>query len=842
MATNVDKGLYAAPQGLDALAEAGQMEPIEVEILDENGEVIETLGGDGAPERAFDENLVGVVEQSVLTSLASELETLIDEDKRSRSDWVETYKKGLELMGLKYEERTMPWDGACGVSHPMITEATVRFQSETIMETFPAGGPVQTKLLGEETKEKKEAAARVRADMNYQLTERMIEYRRGHEKMLWNLAPVGCAFKKVYDDAALDRAVSMFVPAEDVLMPYGAANVYSAERVTHVMRKSKLEIERLQRAGFYAADVVLGTADKLYDEIKDAKNEQTGFSDITDESFTLYEVQLLVHIKGAEEDDEDEVPHEYVLTMIRGGQVLSVRRNWREDDPRQLRRQHFVQYDYVPGFGAYGYGLFHLIGGYARSATSITRQLVDAGTLSNLPGGLKTRGLRIKGDATPISPGEWRDVDVTGGNLRDNLMPLPYKEPSVVLAGLLEKIIEEGRRLPGMADMKVGDMSAQMPVGTTLALLERQLKVMSAVQARVHNALKMEFKLLKQIIADSADDEYDYQTDAQVPRAKQADYAMVEVIPVSDPSAATLSQRVVQYQAVMQLAQQSPQVYDIPLLHRTMLEVMGIKNADKLVPMKDEVPPLDPISENMRVLVGKPVKAYIHQNHQAHIAAHQAAMQDPMIMQMIGQNPQAQGIMAAAQAHLAEHAAFMYRQLVEQQMGVPLPAPDQPISPEQDAQLSAAIAQAAQQVLQQNQQQAQQQKAQQIQNDPMYQLQVRTLDQKDKELDIREMEAKAKIADMADKTDLAEKKLAVDAAHKADQTELAERKLEQAGELGEMGNEVRAMHVGMMGRAQDQQILQRDREMAAQLQERLAQQAKNNSVGESGDKKDDDDA
>lgn len=841
MATNVDKGLYEAPQGIEALAAAGQTEPIEVEILDANGDVIEALGADDAAERSFDENLVDVLDPAVVASVTADLDTLIDDDRRSRADWEEAYKKGLELMGLKYEERTTPWAGACGVSHPMITEAVVRFQSETIMETFPASGPVQTKLLGEETKQTKEAAARVRADMNYQLTERMIEFRSEHEKMLWNLSPVGCAFKKVYDDPALGRQVSMFVPAEDVLIPYGSANVYSAERVTHVMRKTKLALERAQRNGFYSESVVFGTPDKQIDEIRDAKNEQTGFTDIPglQDDFTVYEVQVLMHIPGADDDGEDEdIPHEYVITKLRGGEVLSIRRNWREDDPLQLRRQHFVQYDYVPGFGPYGYGLFHLIGGYAKAATSITRQLVDAGTLSNLPGGLKTRGLRIKGDATPISPGEWRDVDVVGGQLRDNLMPLPYKEPSAVLAGLLEKIIEEGRRLPGMADMKISDMSAQTPVGTTLALLERQLKVMSAVQARVHNSLKMELKLLKELIADSADDEYDYQTNAQVPRAKQADYAMVEVIPVSDPSAATLSQRVVQYQAVMQLAQQSPQVYDVPLLHRSMLEVMGIKNADKLVPMNDEVPPLDPISENMRVLTGKPVKAFLHQNHQAHIAAHQAAMQDPMIMQMLGQNPQAQGIMAAAQAHLAEHAAFMYRQLVEQQMGMPLPAPDKPISPEEDAQLSQAIAQAAQQVLQQNQAQAQQQKAQQLEQDPMFQLQQRQVAVAELEAKTKDKLADAKIADMADKTDIAEKKLAVDAAHKADQTELAERKLVQAGELGEQANEVRALHVGMMGRAQDQQILIKDREMAAREMERLDAENKVNKTGESGDAED----
>lgn len=834
MATNVDKAMTAAPQGLGALA-ADNEPVIEIELIDDDGEPLEEQLE--AEPLAFDANLLEAVDAGQVAQMNGDIDEWVDEDRRARVDWEETYKKGLELLGLKYEERTEPWQGACGVTHPLITEAVVRFQSETIMETFPAGGPVMTKLLGEETEEKKKAAQRVRADMNHQMTDVMIEYRSEHEKLLWNLSPVGAAFKKVYYDAALERPAAPFVPAEDILLPYGASNVYSADRVTHVMRKTKHELDRLAESGFYDIDVGLGAPNKLMDDIKEAKDKQTGFNDSTDEQHVLYEVQVSLRLKGLPEYTEDSPALPYIVTKMRDGEVISIRRNWREEDSLCRRRQHFVQYDYVPGFGAYGYGLFHLVGGYAKSATSILRQLVDAGTLSNLPGGLKSKGLRIKGEDTPISPGEWRDVDVLGGVIRDNILPLPYKEPSAVLAGLLDKIIEDGRRLPGMADMKIADMSGQTPVGTTLALLERQLKVMSAVQARVHASMKYEMQLLKDIIAENAPQDYDYETDAAVPRARRADFKMVEVVPVSDPSAATMTQRVVQYQAVHQLSQTAPQLYDLPYLHRQMLEVMGIKNANKIVKTPDEAVPTDPVSENMNVLMGKPVKAFLQQDHQSHIAVHMTAMQDPKLMQMIGQSPNAQAMMAAAQAHIAEHAAFLYRQQIQQAMGVELPEPGAPLPPQDDAKLSAMMAQAAQQVAQQNQQQAQAQQAQQMQQDPQYQLAVRALDQKDREIAIEEKLAQAKIGKMADDGELAERKVTADIAHKVDQTELGEQKLRQAGELGEQANLVKAAHVGVMGRAQDQEILQRDREYAMQLTDQLAAQDKTNNVGESAENK-----
>jgi hypothetical protein len=834
---NVAKSMHPAPQGLSALAGAANDEPlIEIEIVpegesDDEGEAALVAAAANMPPPAFGDNLLDIVDTTALAYLASELDTWVDEDRRSRQDWEDTYKQGLKLLGLKYEERTEPWSGACGVTHPMITEAVVRFQSETIMETFPAAGPCGIKIIGEETPAKKEAGARVKAEMNFQLTEKMIEFRSEHEKMLFNLSPVGCAFKKVYFDQMLGRQASNFVPAEDIIMPYGSSNIYSAERVTHRMFKTELDMENLQRTGYYSANAKLGTAMRLHDEIQDAKDAETGFSNLTSEGYEIYETQLALVFEGLEEDDN---PRPYVVTKIRGGDMLAIRRNWEEGAQLPLRRQHFVQYDYIPGFGPYGYGLFHLIGGYAKASTMILRQLVDAGTLSNLPGGLKTKGMRIKGDDTPIGPGEWRDVDVLSGTLRDNLVPLPYKEPSLVLAGLLDKIIEDGRRLPGTADMKIADMSAQTPVGTTLALLERQLKVMSAVQARTHNSLKIEMKLIKGVITDSGDDNYEYETTAPQPGSKQADFAMVDLIPVSDPSAATMSQRVVQYQAAIQLSSQAPQVYDLPQLHRSMLEVLGIKNASKLVPIPEEAMPADPVSENMNVLLGKPIKAFQQQNHQAHLQTHQAMMQDPIVMQSIGQNPKAPMMMAAMQAHIAEHTAYMYKQQIEQMMGQQLPDPGQPMQPEQEQQLAQALAQAAQQLSQQNQQQAQAQQAQQQQQDPMYQLQVRALDQRDKEIGIKEAEVQAKAADLSAKAKLAERQFIADVAETHDKLELQEAKLEQTGELGEKGVQVKALQVGMMGRAQDQQLLAQDRANAQADVERLQAEFATNLIGESG--------
>jgi hypothetical protein len=832
---NVAKSLSPAPQGLSALAANDEPE-IEIEIVpegdsdDPESDALAAAAANREPP-AFGDNLLDIVDTTALNILASELDTWVDEDKRSRQDWEDTYKDGLKLLGLKYEERTEPWSGACGVTHPMITEAVVRFQSETIMETFPAAGPCGIKIIGEETPAKKEAGARVKAEMNFQLTEKMIEFRSEHEKMLFNLSPVGCAFKKVYFDHKLGRQASTFVPAEDIIMPYGSSNIYSAERVTHRMFKTEMDMENLQRSGYYSPTATLGTATRMRDDIQEAKDKETGFSNLTSEGFEIYETQLEMVFEGLEADDN---PRPYVVTKIRGGEMLAIRRNWEEDAVLPLRRQHFVQYDYIPGFGPYGYGLFHLIGGYAKSATMILRMLVDAGILSNLPGGLKTKGLRIKGDDVPISPGEWRDVDVLSGTLRDNLVPLPYKEPSIVLAGLLDKIIEDGRRLPGTADMKIADMSAQTPVGTTLALLERQLKVMSAVQARTHNSLKVEMKLLKGVITDSGDDDYSYETTAPQPGSKQADFAMVDLIPVSDPSAATMSQRVVQYQAAIQLSAQAPQVYDLPELHRGMLEVLGIKNAAKLVPLKPEAVPTDPVSENMNVLMGKPVKAFLPQDHASHLAVHQAMLQDPIVMQSLGQNPQAPMLMQAMQAHIAEHTAYQYRQQVEQMMGQPLPDPGQPMQPEQEQQLAQAMAQAAQQVQQQNQQQAQAQQAAQQQQDPMYQLQVRALDQRDKELGLKDQELQIKAADLTDKQDLAEKKFMADAADKADKLDLQAAKLRQTGELGEQGIQVKALQVGMMGRAQDQQLLAQDRDNAAREVDEMQAKHDSNDIGASG--------
>ena len=637
MATNIDKALYQQPAGIDALAQ--DEEAIEIEIVDPE-EVNIAIGdleisiGEGDDD-TFSDNLADEVTEGALQSMASELCSDIDNDKASRKDWEKAYTEGLKLLGLQMEERTEPWNGASGVFHPMITEAVVRFQAETITETFPAQGPVRTKIIGKETPEKKEAATRVQDDMNYQLTEKMVEFRPEHERMLWSLPATGSAFKKVYYDPNLGRQVSIFIPAEDIILPYGTTEMDTCYRITHVMRKTKNEILKLQQAGFYR-DIELSEPDKSISDIQKAKDKETGFSDLNDDRYTLYECHVDLDLKGFEDEEDGEktgIMLPYVVTLIKGtNDVLAIRRNWEEDDPLKLKRQHFVHYQYIPGFGAYGFGLFHLIGGFAKSATSLMRQLIDAGTLANLPGGLKTRGLRIKGDDTPIAPGEFRDVDVGSGTIRDNILPLPYKEPSQTLYTLLQNIVDEGRRFAATADMKVSDMSGNAPVGTTLALLERQLKVMTAVQARVHFALKQELGLLKNIIRDYSDTDYLYEPEGtKGPRAKQSDYQHVDVIPVSDPNAATMSQRVVQYQAVIQMAQMAPDIYDLPQLHRRMLEVLGIKNADKLVPLEEDQKPTDPVSENQNVLKGKPLKAFMYQDHQSHIQVHMLLLQDPLI-------------------------------------------------------------------------------------------------------------------------------------------------------------------------------------------------------------------
>ena len=724
----VDKSLYAAPLGMEEGAEAEAS--LEIEIVDpemvtlDDGSVEVTIipGADIGDTVPFDANLADVLEENALNKLSSDLMGAVDADISSRKDWADTFVRGLDVLGFKYEERTEPWEGACGVYSTVLAEAAIRFQAETMSETFPAAGPVKVKILGEETKDKDEAAQRVKADMNYELTERMVEYRPEHERLLYSLGLAGSAFKKVYYDPNIGRQVAMYIPAEDVIVPYGASNVESAERVTHIMRKTKNDLRKLQASGFYK-DVELGEPQPYHTDIEERKAEEGGYSITDDNRYAVYEIHADIVIEGVDDSDE-EIAKPYVVTIERGsGEVLGVRRNWNPDDSLMLKRQHFVHYVYVPGFGFYGLGLIHIIGGYAKAGTSIIRQLVDAGTLSNLPGGLKSRGLRIKGDDTPIEPGEFKDVDVPSGSIRDNIMPLPYKEPSQTLLALLNQITQEGRRLGAISDMNISDMSANAPVGTTLALLERTLKPMAAVQARVHYAMKQEFKMLKLIMAEYAPSEYAYEPIRGEVSARQADYMMVDVIPVSDPNSSTMAQRVVQYQAVLQMSQTAPQIYDLPQLHRQMIEVLGVKNADKLVPTEDDAKPVDPVSENMNALMGKPLKAFIYQDHEAHIAAHTAFMQDPMVRQMIGQNPQGQAIMAALQAHIAEHMAFLYRKQIEEKLGVKLPAPNESLPEEIEVQLSQLMADAGQQLTQVHQQQAAQQQAQQKAQDPVVQMQ-----------------------------------------------------------------------------------------------------------------------
>jgi hypothetical protein len=774
---SIEKSLYEAPQGLSALAEE---EPdIEIEIEDPEsvnvkmGDVEIEIDPDAEDEEDFNQNLVEVMEDADLQLLAGELTEDIDNDLASRKDWEKMYKDGITLLGLKFEERTEPWSGACGVFHPMITEAVVRFQSDTIMETFPAKGPARTQIIGKETPEKKEAAIRVEDDMNYQLTEKMPEYRLEHEKMLWNLPSAGSAFKKIYFDPSLDRQVAVFIPAEDVILPYGASDIETCSRITHRMRKNKNELLKLMNAGFYVETELEDEPDTFLNEIQQKKDKETGFSASFDDRYELYEIHADLDLPGFEDEDEDGEPTgialPYVVTMLRGTEeIISIRRNWNEDDELKLKRQHFVHYQYIPGYGSYGFGLFHLIGGYAKSATSIMRQLVDAGTLSNLPGGLKARGLRIKGDDTPIAPGEFRDVDLGSGNIRDNILPLPYKEPSMVLSGLMDKIVEEGRRFAATSDMKISDMSNQAPVGTTLAILERTLKVMSAVQARVHYTMKQELQLLAAIIRDYTDPDYSYEPEEGRASAKKSDYSMVEVIPVSDPNAATLSQRVVQYQAVIQLAQMAPQIYNLPVLHRQMLDVLGIKHADKLVPLEDDQKPTDPVTENMNALKGKPLKAFIYQDHESHIKVHQSAMTDPIIQQLIGQNPQAQTIMAAMQSHIAEHVGYAYRQKIELALGVALPNPEDEMPEDMEKEISRLMAEAAPQVLAQSKAMVAQQQAQQNAQDPVLQLQMQELQIKQKEVDIKE------------------KKLMADAAAKADELDLQKQKIESTEKIAGM--------------------------------------------------------
>lgn len=746
---SIEKGLYAAPMGLD---QADQPD-LQIEIEDPEAVHIKTDGleVDLEPqddtEEGFEDNLAEYISDRDLVMLAGELLEAYDEDISSRKDWMQTYVDGLDLLGMKLEERTEPWSGACGVVHPLLSEALVKFQSETIMETFPAMGPVKTKIIGKENDETRAAAERVQADMNFRLTEQMPEYRPEHERMLWGLGLSGNAFKKVYYDPSMERQTSIFVPAEDIVVPYGVSSLKTSERVTHVMRKTENELRKLQAAGFYL-DVDLGDPVNTIEEIEKKIAEKLGFRATTDDRYRILEMHVDLDLPGYE--DEDGIALPYIVTIEKNTQtILAIRRNWKEDDETRQKRDHFVHYGYVPGFGFYCFGLIHLIGAFAKSGTSILRQLVDAGTLSNLPGGMKSRGLRIKGDDTPISPGEFRDVDVASGSIRDNILPLPYKEPSMVLAGLMDKIIEEGRAFANMADLQISDMSSESPVGTTLAILERTLKSMSAIQARIHYSMHEEFRLLKDIIRDYTPEEYDYEPATGDRQIKQADYDMVDVVPVSDPNASTMAQKITQYQAVFQLAQTAPQIYDMPLLHRQMVEVLGIKNAAKLIPMDDDTRPRDPVTENVNVLKGKPVKAFMYQDHQAHIAVHQMAMQDPHIQAILGQNPNAPALQAAMMAHINEHVGYEYKKQIEQAIGMSIPNfeddnEDETISPEMEMEITRRAAQASQKILQQHQQEAQQQQNQQQMQDPVIQMQMQ-------ELQIKQAEVQRKIAkDQAD--------------------------------------------------------------------------------------------
>jgi len=829
---SIDKAVNQAPMGLDDLVEGSGESLIEIEIVNPEGV---KLGMDGMeidlmPEKdkeGFDDNLAEYMDEGELEKISSDLVGMVDTDINSRKEWVDMYVKGLDVLGMKYEERTEPWLGACGVFSTVLTEAAVRFQSETIIETFPAQGPVKTEIIGAIDKLKEEAAERVRDDMNFRLTEGMPEYRPEHERLLYSLGLAGAAFKKVYYDPSLGRQASIFIPAEDVIIPYGASSAMTSERVTHIMRKTKNDIRKLQVNGFYI-DCDLGEPLQLYTDVEKKKAEDQGYSLNDDDRYQIYEIHVDYDLPGYE--DEDGIALPYVITLERGtSKILAIRRNWSEDDKHKIKRQHFVQYTYVPGFGAYGLGLIHLIGGYARAGTSLIRQLVDAGTLSNLPGGLKTRGLRIKGDDTPIQPGEFRDVDVPSGSVRDNIMALPYKEPSQVLLALLNQITDEGRRLGSIADMNISDMSANAPVGTTLALLERQLKTMSAVQARVHYSMKQEFKLLKEIIRDYMPEDYEYTPVFGTPQAKRADYDMVDVIPVSDPNSATMAQRIMQYQAVIQLAQGAPQIYNLPVLHRQMIEVLGIKNADKLVPVEDDMKPRDPVSENMSFLTGKPTKAFIYQDHDAHIAVHTSMMQDPVVMGQLGQNPMAQQMQASIMAHVAEHVAFQYRTKIEQRLGATLPKPDTEMSEDVEVQLSKLVAEAATQLLQIDKNQAAQQQAQQQMQDPIVQMQQA-------ELQIKQQDAQTKA-----------QKVQGDLAIKQAELQLKSQQLQsQQGENPAMAAQkaqqeiaVQAMkHQAEMKRAQEehqQSLMHNQQSQELQAQQKLMQMmlnAKNQPRGE----------
>lgn len=819
----IEKALNQAPLGLDALIEEEPLEAeVEIDVLLEGDDLEEDL----LEEEGFDDNLAEYLSDSQLSTLANDLIGDVDDDIGSRKDWIQTYVDGLQLLGLKIEERTEPWEGACGIYHPMLSEALVKFQSETMMSSFPAAGPVKTVIIGKETPDKKAAAERVKDDMNYQLTEEMPEYRPEHERMLWGLGLAGNAFKKVYYDPSLGRQVSMYVPAEDLVVPYGASSLESSERVTHVMRKTENELRKLQVAGFYR-DIDLGDPDNTLDEVEKKIAEKLGFRATVDNRYKLLEINVNLDLPGFEHEEDGEqtgIGLPYIVTVEKGSQtVLAIRRNWNPDDETKTKRQHFVHYGYIPGFGFYHFGLIHLIGAYAKSGTSIIRQLVDAGSLANLPGGFKTRGLRIKGDDTPIAPGEFRDVDVPSGTMKDNVMTLPYKEPSQVLMALLGQIVEEGRRFANTADMQVSDMSSQAPVGTTLAILERTLKVMSAVQARIHYSMKRELKLLKRIIADYTPEEYDYEPNEGSRLAKKSDYDNVDVIPVSDPNASTMAQKIVQYQAALQLAQTAPQLYNLPLLHRQMLDVLGIKDAQKLVPMDEDQKPTDPVSENQNLLRNKPVKAFISQDHQAHIAVHMSMAQDPKIQALVKTVPQlAQQLEAALMSHVNDHLGMQYRVEIQKQLGMDLPpqhdenGEDINMPPDVEARLAPLLAQAAAQLLQQNSMQAAQQQAQQQQQDPIIQMQMQELQIKAQEQQRKSQKDMADIQLDQQRLALEEKRLMMQTQMDVAKTMASSQKDEKQAAIDLMKFQKDKEHDS---KKQDKQLLAQGLQQAHQLVE-----------------------
>ena len=761
----------------------GDEPDLEIEIVNPEAVSIETEDGgmlidfdpDVVPMGAVphDANLAEFIDEGELYGIATDLIGSFKSDKESRSDWERTYVEGLDLLGLKHEDRTTPWDGACGVFHPLLTESVIKFQSQAIQELFPASGPVKTSVVGTITNEKENQANRVQDYLNYLLTEKMTEYRSETERMLFSLPLGGSAFRKVYYDPNMGRPCSMFVPAEDFVVSYGASDLATCERSTHVMKRSANEIRKLQVAGFYL-DVELPAPSPDYDEIEKKYNELTGDSANYDMDYrhTILEMHVNLDLPGFEDTEKGQptgIMLPYVVTIEQSSRtILSIRRNWYESDERKMKREHFVHYQYMPGLGFYGFGLIHMIGGLAKSATSLLRQLVDAGTLANLPGGLKARGLRIKGDDTPIMPGEFRDVDVPGGTIKENISFLPYKEPSTVLYQLMGDIVEEGRRFASAADVKAADMNAEAPVGTTLAILERSMKVMSAVQARMHASMRAELRLLSNIVRDFGPQAYPYDEDKEPLVASDFD-DRVDIIPVSDPNAGTMAQRIMQYQAALQLAQQAPEMYDMPLLHRQMLEILNIRDADKIVPTDDDQQPTDPITENMNIINGKPVKAFAYQDHEAHIQAHKSLAEDPTVLEIMSKTPNAKKALAELAAHVQEHLAFQYRAQIEKELGFELPPPSEPLPEDIEFRISRLAGQAAEQLKGVNQQKAQEQRAQQQAQDPVIQMQQ-------KELQIKELEAQTRA-----QSELG--RLQLDAQKAAARANLDQQRLDQQADI-----------------------------------------------------------